>query len=119
MDREMEIWNMTCFDDGSWDNPAIWPICVECKNSRSQFCIPFIELSDTNCTEPPPRFPSGTWEWSGDYSYQTQISYTCGPYGKFESSNGELFKELISECLWNKTWSPPVLDPCKGNLLDS
>ena len=67
-----------------------------------------------NCTEPPSRFPSGTWEWSGDYSFETQIVYTCGPYGKFEGSDGRLYKKLIAECMWNKTWSPPELDPCKG-----
>ena len=31
MDRDLESWNMTCLDDGSWDVPDIWPICLDCK----------------------------------------------------------------------------------------
>ena len=31
MDREKISWNMTCLDDGSWDAPHIWPVCLECK----------------------------------------------------------------------------------------
>ena len=74
---------------------------------------------DTNCTEPPPRYPAGTWEWSQDYQYGTQILYTCGPYGQFQSQDGVLYKELVAECMWNKTWAPPELDICKGILIVS
>ena len=31
MDRDMEYWNMTCLDDGSWDVPDVWPICLDCN----------------------------------------------------------------------------------------
>ena len=31
MDRDLESWNMTCLDDGSWDVPDIWPICLDCR----------------------------------------------------------------------------------------
>ena len=58
----------------------------------------------------------GTWEWSGDYKYGTAVLYTCGPYAQFESTEGELYKEIVAECQWNKTWSPPELDSCKGVL---
>ena len=30
-DRDMEEFNITCLEDGSWDAPDIWPICVNCK----------------------------------------------------------------------------------------
>ena len=40
--------------------------------------------------------------------------YTCGPYGQFENEDGELYAEVVAECQWNKTWSPPQLDLCKG-----
>ena len=72
---------------------------------------------DTNCSDPPTRYPTGTWEWSKDYEYGTEILYTCGPYGQFESEDGQLYTELVAECLWNKTWSPPQLDKCKGKGL--
>ena len=31
MDRNKVSWNMTCLDDGSWDEPQTWPVCLECK----------------------------------------------------------------------------------------
>ena len=31
LDRDMEEFNITCLEDGSWDAPDIWPICVNCK----------------------------------------------------------------------------------------
>ena len=99
-DRDKEFWNLTCLDDGSFEEP-VWPRC----------------LPSVNCSEPPERPPTGTWEWSGDHSYLTQILYTCGPYGQFYNDHGQLYPQLISECAWNKTWSPPVLDPCQGNVM--
>ena len=62
-------------------------------------------ITGVNCGEPPERPGAGTWEWNGNYSYTTQISYTCGPYGKFCYSNGKCVEEviggfsLLSECL--------------------
>ena len=94
-DRDQDLWNLTCLDDGSWEEP-IWPRCLE----------------SVNCTEPPERPLTGTWSWSGDYSFSTQVIYTCGPYGQFLGQDGQLYPQLIAECLWNKTWSPPILDPC-------
>ena len=41
-DRDQEVWNLTCLDDGSWETP-IWPRC----------------LSSVNCSEPPTRHESG------------------------------------------------------------
>ena len=55
---------------------------------------------------------AGTWEWNGKFSYGTSVIYTCGPYGNFLDNNGFLYEELISTCSWDRTWSPPVLDPC-------
>jgi hypothetical protein len=31
MDRDKVAWNMTCLDDGSWDVPATWPVCLSCE----------------------------------------------------------------------------------------
>ena len=36
-----------------------------------------------NCTEPPEKPGAGTWEWNGELIYETEILYTCGPYGNF------------------------------------
>ena len=65
-----------------------------------------------NCTEPPERASSGTWEWNGQLQYGTSVLYTCGPYGNFQAPSGEKYAELESRCAWNKTFSPGTLDPC-------
>ena len=65
-----------------------------------------------NCTDPPEKPGSGTWEWNGDFKFGTQISYTCGPFGNFQNGTGAKYPELVSSCAWNKTWVPSVLDPC-------
>lgn len=44
--------------------------------------------------------------------YETDILYTCGPYGNFLGSDGLLHEELVATCAWNKTWVPGVLDVC-------
>jgi len=64
--------------------------------------------------EPPQRPQSGTWEWNHSYEYQTQIIYTCGPFGMFKSPSGKLYAATTAVCAWNKTWTPPLLDPCQG-----
>ena len=69
-----------------------------------------------NCSEPPERPPPGTWEWNKEYSYETSIIYTCGPYGNFKNAEGRKYEELTTVCAWNKTWSPPVLDECTGKI---
>ena len=58
----------------------------------------------------------------------SKATYSCGPYGYFRSTNGEIYYRYISslkkikktpfiasmeaECMWNKTWAPATLDPC-------
>ena len=37
-----------------------------------------------NCTAPPERPPSGTWEWAGSQEYLAEADYTCGLYGRFQ-----------------------------------
>ena len=69
-----------------------------------------------NCTEPPPKPSAGTWEWDGDQAYGAAVTYTCGPYGSFQRDSGELYEEVISSCVWNKTWSPPALDICAATF---
>ena len=34
MDKDMEGYNVTCLDDGSWDVPDVWPICLPCMFVR-------------------------------------------------------------------------------------
>ena len=69
-------------------------------------------FSAVNCTEPPGRPSSGTWEWSGEVDYGTTVLYTCGPYGNFQGPDGVKYAEVVSQCVWNKTFSPGSLDPC-------
>ena len=45
-DRDEEYWNLTCNDDGSWEEP-MWPEC----------------LHSVNCTEPPERPPFGNHQY--------------------------------------------------------
>ena len=96
-DRDAEEWNITCKEDGSWEEPTDWPICI----------------SSVNCSDPPKRPQSGTWEWDGGYGYGNVIEYTCGPYGQFLSPEGQLYEKKFVECQWNRTWSMPELDPCQ------
>ena len=44
--------------------------------------------------------------------YATEVLYTCGPFGNFQGQDGIKYAELVSTCAWNKTFSPPSLDPC-------
>ena len=79
---------------------------------REQHCNASFLIAAVNCSDPPVKPPGGTWEWNGDYVYKTSITYTCGPYGRFLSSEGTLYENLISTCAWNKTWVPNELDIC-------
>ena len=67
-----------------------------------------------NCSDPPQRPAAGTWEWNQEYVYETEIIYTCGPYGSFIDSDGQFYENQISRCEWNKTWTPEVLAECRG-----
>ncbi len=75
-----------------------------------------MSLIGVNCSGPPERPSSGTFEWNGDYAYKSKITYTCGPYGKFQGKDGKAYKDFTSVCAWNKTWVPQVLDQCVGKL---
>ena len=48
-----------------------------------------------------------TWEWDGGLEYETQISFTCGPYGSFPDT-----EVVVATCGWDKTWTPAQLPPC-------
>ena len=121
MKKDLVQWNVTCLPGGSWDKPKVWPNCVPCKLHKFKI---YFQITDSslyvficlaiNCTDPPQRPPSGTWEWNKSYAYNTQILYTCGPFGNFKSPSGKLSNSLVSTCAWNKTWVPPALDPCQG-----
>ena len=38
-DRDLEVWRLTCLDDGSWDVPAVWPSCVPSKYNSNSHCM--------------------------------------------------------------------------------
>ena len=42
-----------------------------------------LDFPAVNCTEPPEKPGAGTWEWNGELIFETEILYTCGPYGNF------------------------------------
>jgi hypothetical protein len=95
-EREREEWNITCQEGGAWTEPGVWPRCIH----------------SVNCSAPPARTGSLPWAWTGSTAFTTVVHYTCGPYGQFLAPSGSLRMEAAAECLWNRTWSPPVLDPC-------
>jgi hypothetical protein len=108
-DNLVEEYNVTCLAGGSWAVPRKWPVCLPCECNHPSLTDPFPAV---NCTEPPEKPGAGTWEWNGDIIYETEILYTCGPYGNFLSEDGTLYEELVAECAWNKTWVPGKLDTC-------
>ena len=56
---------------------------------------PILCVSAVNCSDTPPERPeSGTWEWNGNIGYETSITYTCGPYGSFEDTGGNKYREV-------------------------
>ena len=69
-------------------------------------------LSAVNCTDPPARPPSGSWEWDGSREYLSEAAYTCGLYGHFRSEEGRDYETQVSVCGWNRSWVPPSFDPC-------
>ena len=71
-------------------------------------------VTDSSCPEDPPPKPSiGSYHWDGFKSYNTEVIYTCGPYGKFVAANGSRFEEARSVCQWDTSWSHPELTDCK------
>ena len=51
-----------------------------------------LSCAAVNCSAPPARPAAGTWEWSGSLQYLTTITYTCGPYGRFLSEDGQNYE---------------------------
>ena len=45
--------------------------------------LSIVIISGVNCSTPPEKPESGTWEWDGGFEYDNKIKYTCGPYGQF------------------------------------
>ena len=119
-----------------------WTLATLCgKWGKMNHLIKFLEKSSrkhwndffpgVDCSAPPEMPSAGSWQWAGNVSYgsdsffyprvsasfpnnRSTASYTCGPYGQFVNSTGSLYTTAVSECLWNKTWSPSQLDPCKA-----
>lgn len=95
-DRNALEYNLTCTNDGSWAVPEVWPRC----------------LDTVTCTMPPDRPASGTWEWNGEFAYLTKVTYTCGPYGQFQTERGSILEVIVSTCMWNKSFVPDILPSC-------
>ena len=93
----MPEYNVTCLEDGSWDEPAEWPVCFNCEFRIYSFGSKH-NFTAVNCTHPPEKAAAGTWEWNGNLNYGTEVLYTCGPYGNFLDAEGFLYEELISTC---------------------
>ena len=108
-DRDMAEFNVTCQEDGSWAAPAAdqWPSCLPCEGNYFFELLNIFSLPAVNCSEPPSRPAAGTWEWDGGLEYETQISFTCGPYGSFPDT-----EVVVATCGWDKTWTPAQLPPC-------
>ena len=53
-------------------------------------------ITAVNCTEPPEKPESGTWEWDGGIEFENSVAYTCGPYGNFLMEDGSKVEEIIS-----------------------
>ena len=45
-----------------------------------------------NCSLPPEKPPSGTWEWDGAVDFRAEVLYTCGPYGRFLQEDGDQYQ---------------------------
>ncbi len=65
-----------------------------------------------NCSTPPVKPGAGQRSWDGAYAYGTNITYTCGPYGKFQGPGNTTVDTQIATCGWNKSWVPDVLPDC-------
>jgi hypothetical protein len=66
-----------------------------------------------NCSAaPPPRPGAGTVAWSGSYAYGTNVSYTCGPYGRFQGPGNTQYETVTATCAWNMSWVPEVVPNC-------
>ena len=35
LDKEMVEYNVSCLEDGTWDAPEVWPVCLNCKISKT------------------------------------------------------------------------------------
>ena len=46
------------------------------------------------------------------HQYNTKVLNT---YGKSQMENGDLEDNIVSTCMWNKTWTPSTLEPCVAN----
>lgn len=118
--KELKAFDVYCQADGTFLEPVEWPKCVASKKPTNHIClyITFLQYyviliyniwlqyynkyfmlikSGVNCDEPPARPYTGTWEWNGNSSYGTKISYTCGPYAKFCDDDGVCLDEIISK----------------------
>ena len=119
LDRDLENFEIKCLDDGSFDEPADdeWLNCVPSTcylkagynrnmSKKSLFLAVF-------CPPAPDKPRGGKMVWNEKTTFGTTAEYECGPYAKFQAENStEFYGKSVLTCLWNKTWSLEVLDPC-------
>ena len=73
-----------------------------------------IKRAESSCRDDPPPKPSiGSYVWDGFKSYNTEVTYSCGPYGEFVAANGSRFTEAKSVCRWDTSWSDPGFAECR------
>lgn len=57
-----------------------------------------------------PHFNGGEYDWDVVYTnrttYNTYVSYWCGPARKLATPNGTLYNVKSIYCEWNQTWTP-------------
>ena len=97
-DRDALKYNVTCLNTGGWAVPATWPRCVDI----------------ITCSDPPQRPSSGTWDQTGKLTYLAKVTYSCGPFGRFQLKNGSSVEEVVSTCMWNKSFVPDTLPDCRA-----
>ncbi|XP_059079908.1 uncharacterized protein LOC131878026, partial [Tigriopus californicus] len=96
-DRDHQSFQIQCLEGGQFDVPKPWPACVR----------------TTYCGAPLPKPIGGTREWNGDQTFETEIEYTCGPFGQFRDPvTNSTYEEIRVTCQWDTTWSVQQLDRC-------
>ena len=94
---------------------------MERSNPSGIFLIRNEYNADSSCLEdPPPKPEIGSYLWDGFKTYNTEVTYSCGPYGEFVADNGSRFEEAKSVCQWDTSWSDPEFTECRCEwILDS
>ncbi len=101
-DFHKERINVTCYDTGSWELPAVWERCYQ--------------PSERTCFDPPaPAFNGGKYNWNkavfegGKTPYLTQVIYSCElgrKLHKYMANETLVYDNKTLTCQWNRTYTP-------------